>query len=57
MTKQEDGEKFCLFRFFGDDDSDDNSDFELDAIIHGDYLEGDSTFGDLSIASRDHQDI
>ena len=42
---------------FGDDDSAQNSHFELDAIVHGGYSEGDSDFGDLSIASRDHQDI
>ena len=56
MTKQDAGEEF-LDCFLKDDNADDDSNFELDAIIHGGYLERDSTFGYLSITSRDHQDI
>ena len=42
---------------FVDDDSEDDSDFELDTTIHGGYSEGDGIFGNLSIASGDHHDI
>ena len=56
MTKRDAGEEFlaCLF---GDNDSDKNSNFEIDSIIRGGFSEGDSAFGDLLIASRDHQDM
>ena len=43
--------------FFDDDDSGFDSDFELNATIHGGYSEGDRSFGNLSITSCDHQDI
>ena len=56
MAKGDAGEDF-LSGLFVDDDSDDNSDFELDAIIHGGYLEGDSMFGDLLIVRGDHRDV
>ena len=45
MTKQYASEEF-LSGLFVDDDSDDDSDFELDTIIHGGYSEGDSIFDD-----------
>ena len=56
MTKQDAGKDY-LVCLFGDNNLDVNSNFELDAIIHGGYSEVDSAFGGLSIASRDHQDI
>ena len=56
MTKQDAGKDY-LVCLFGDNNLDENSDLELNAIIHNDYSEGDSAFGDLLIASRDHQDI
>ena len=40
-----------------DDIFDENSDSALDDIVHGGYSGGDSTFDDLSIASRDCHDI
>ena len=40
-----------------DDIFDKNSDSALDDIVHGGYLGGDSTFDDLSIASRDCHNI
>ena len=56
MTKRDAGEEF-LSGLFVDFDSDDDSDFELNAIIHSGYSEGDSICGDLSIASGHHHDI
>ena len=40
-----------------DDISDENSDSVLDDIVHGGYSGGDSTFDDLSIASRNCHNI
>ena len=42
---------------FIDNNSDDDSDFELDAIIHSGYLEEDGVFGDLLITIGDHHNI
>ena len=56
MMKRDTGEEF-LSGSFVNDDSDDESDFELDASIHSGYSELDSIFGNLSIARGDHHNI
>ena len=56
MTKRDAGEEFLSVLFI-DDNSDDNSDFDLDASIHSGYLEGDSIIGNLLIANGDYHGI